>query len=100
MPDFQELLADLDDHTSPTEVTEIRTMIESGIAWQPNAIRCLRGTFAPLDSCPGDAPPAVVAQLECDEQCSQRRVQGPPKVEAEAEPIKPAPVVKVLKAAA
>ncbi len=100
MPDFQELLADLDDHTSPTEVTEIRTMIESGIAWQPNAVRCLRGNFAPLESCPNDAPPALVAQLDCDENCGQRSIEAPPKLEAEVETIKPAPVIKVLKAAA
>ncbi len=86
-----------DEDTPPTETAEITNILGLDLPWQPN-IRCLRGNFAPLESCPNDAPPGVVAHLECDENCGQRMIESAPQTEVEE--IKPAPVPKVLKAAA
>ena len=34
---------------------------------------CMRMSLAPAQNCPADVPPAIAGQLECDEQCPERR---------------------------
>ncbi len=45
--------------------------------------QCLRMSMAPTENCPADMPPAVAAQLRCDEQCPERR-QSPQELTPES----------------
>ncbi len=58
---------------------------------------CLRMSLAPTENCPAEVPPAIAGQLECDEQCPERR-KAPLDMTAEppaAENPEPAKMLRV-----
>ncbi len=60
---------------------------------------CLRMSLAPTENCPAEVPPAIASQLDCDENCPERR-KAPVNITSEiSTEEKPAPA-KVLRAAA
>ncbi len=61
-------------------------------------LNCLRMSLAPTENCPVEMPPAIAGQLDCDEQCPERR-KTPVEVASETAAEKPAPA-KVLRVAA
>ncbi len=62
-------------------------------------IHCLRMSLAPTQNCPAEVPPAIAGQLECDEQCPERRKAPVDITAVAAAEEKPAPA-KVRRAAA
>lgn len=61
-------------------------------------LNCLRMSLAPTENCPAEMPPAIAGQLDCDEQCPERR-KAPVEVASETAAEKPAPA-RVLRVAA
>lgn len=99
------LLADVNDADPPQDYRSLQISILQDMDVKAP---CLRGSFAPMEKCPLDAPPALVAHLDCDEECPAARsieydrlVSIEPRPEIEPEPVEeePAPVL-VRRAAA
>ncbi len=99
---FTSLFSELDD-ADKLQPRPALQVVAPGMARFP----CLRGSFAPLETCPQDAPPNLVAQLDCDEDCPSRTIEHDrqmfveprPEIESQPAAVKPAPV-RIRRAAA